>query len=401
MWILGWLVSVFLAVVLSKLFAQKKLKQKIAALNREHREAINLIQNDLSVAHERLTEESNNREIKLAAHLKIISETLEDSANNADEASVELEQVTTLIAELTDSLHKINELTFAINRVVEQEGGAINAVNEGLADTLSSGADLEEIKNKFDHITTITQEISYIGAEAEMLALNAAIEAARAGEAGRGFTVVADNMKALAQNSQSSTKRVLSAVNDSEAIIQGVVSRFNARGETLNELVANLAQSFQQIDTTFNLIHQRSSEAELSSEKTSESIQQVSSHVKTSVETLIQRLSKLASTLTGKEVVDLSPQQVKEQWSQFDEIIDVRREKEWTDDLGQLKGVVFSTLQTDFKHYVKTLDASKRYLFICRSGGRSTKAAQMAITNGVTSVYNLDGGMLAWRACGY
>jgi rhodanese-related sulfurtransferase len=55
------------------------------------------------------------------------------------------------------------------------------------------------------------------------------------------------------------------------------------------------------------------------------------------------------------------------------------------------------TLQTDFKQEVKKLDPSKSYLFVCRSGGRSTKAAQMAINCGVKRVFNLDGGMLEWN----
>jgi rhodanese-related sulfurtransferase len=115
------------------------------------------------------------------------------------------------------------------------------------------------------------------------------------------------------------------------------------------------------------------------------------------VESLVKHLSEVVSTITGKKVVDLSPNEVLEQWKQFDEIIDVRRVEELTGELGSIKGVRLSTLQTKFKQDVNTLDKSKRYLFICRSGGRSTKAAQMAIAKGVEQVFNLDGGMLAWR----
>ena len=81
----------------------------------------------------------------------------------------------------------------------------------------------------------------------------------------------------------------------------------------------------------------------------------------------------------------------------FDEIIDVRRPEEFNDSLGHIANSRLSTLQTDFKADVNKLDSTKSYLFVCRSGGRSTKAAQMAINHGVTKVYNLDGGMLAWN----
>ncbi len=115
------------------------------------------------------------------------------------------------------------------------------------------------------------------------------------------------------------------------------------------------------------------------------------------METIVKNLSLLVSEITGKKVENLTPTEAHQQWHQFDEIIDVRRENEWQDELGHIDGVKFSTLQTEFKDYVKTLDTNKKYLFICRSGGRSTKAAQMAIALGITSVYNLDGGMLEWR----
>jgi len=93
----------------------------------------------------------------------------------------------------------------------------------------------------------------------------------------------------------------------------------------------------------------------------------------------------------------VSPKEAYEKWNQFDEVIDVRRPQELEDDLGHIQGIRYSTLQTSFKQDVKTLDPNKTYLFVCRSGGRSTKAAQMAIANGISNVYNLNGGMLEWR----
>ncbi len=79
------------------------------------------------------------------------------------------------------------------------------------------------------------------------------------------------------------------------------------------------------------------------------------------------------------------------------ELIDVRQEEEYYGELGHIAGARLSTLQTDFPNHVNSLDPAKTYIFVCRSGMRSSRAAMMAQDAGIENVYNMTGGMIAWN----
>lgn len=78
-------------------------------------------------------------------------------------------------------------------------------------------------------------------------------------------------------------------------------------------------------------------------------------------------------------------------------LIDVRREDEYFGELGHIKGAMLSTLQTDFQDYVEQLSPDGDYVFVCRSGQRSSIAGTLAQEKGVVNAYNMVGGMIAWN----
>ncbi len=108
----------------------------------------------------------------------------------------------------------------------------------------------EEITNKIkfltdtlDNVKLIVQAITYISSQTELLSLNAAIEAARAGEVGRGFSVVADEVKKLAKNT-----------SDSATSIDEIVKDLVAKGQDLLASVQDLSKSTQFIETSLGNI---------------------------------------------------------------------------------------------------------------------------------------------------
>ena len=76
-------------------------------------------------------------------------------------------------------------------------------------------------------------------------------------------------------------------------------------------------------------------------------------------------------------------------------LLDVRTPREWAD--GKIEAAIEMNVQDEnFAEQLQTLDKSKTYLVYCRSGRRSATAAEIMVDNGFTSVYNLEGGYLAW-----
>lgn len=78
-------------------------------------------------------------------------------------------------------------------------------------------------------------------------------------------------------------------------------------------------------------------------------------------------------------------------------VIDVRGPDEFVGELGHIKGAKLVTLGIELHQFFETAPKDANYLFVCRSGGRSTQAALMAKSKGFTKVTNLAGGMIHWN----
>lgn len=391
------LVGSGLGYAVCHLRSTSKLKSQQACYKEEAKTAQTILQEIVALKGEEQLQRKKDRRQRIANYSNKISDILDESANSTDSTSRKLEQITSRIIMLTQLVGMINEKSNSTNQQSSEGLEKINSVVSDLKELQHSNQDLADIQQKFTEIQEKTVAIRFVGEEAEMLALNAAIEAARAGDAGRGFAVVADSMKTLAKNSQNTTNEVLEIVDQSDKIIQSVADNFSQRGGNLSKSIKGLVTTFDGIGEAIEGIKENANNIDQDASITSTLMQEVTETTKSSIESLIKQLSESVSIITGKSVVDLSPTEVKARWDEFDEVIDVRRESEWNGELGHINGAIMSTLQTDFKNKVKQLDPDKKYLFVCRSGGRSTKAAQMAIASGVQEVYNLAGGMLEWR----
>lgn len=95
-------------------------------------------------------------------------------------------------------------------------------------------------------------------------------------------------------------------------------------------------------------------------------------------------------------VWEISVTELQESLSSF-HLIDVRQKEEFSGELGHIAGAELCTLQTHLPQRIKELSKEGAYVFICRSGKRSSRAAQMAMTQGIQNVYNMVGGMLEWN----
>ncbi|RGP53982.1 chemotaxis protein [Pseudomonas abyssi] len=161
----------------------------------------------------------SNASSQLASASEELNAVTEDSARGLRQQNNELEQAATAVNEMTAAVEEVARNAASTSDAsretdehsrngqdqVRQTVSSINALTNDLTETA------ENVESLAAEVNSITQMLDVIRAVAEqtnLLALNAAIEAARAGEQGRGFAVVADEVRALAHRTQQSTTEI-------------------------------------------------------------------------------------------------------------------------------------------------------------------------------------------------
>ncbi|MGB4065430.1 MAG: PAS domain-containing methyl-accepting chemotaxis protein [Azonexus sp.] len=191
------------------------------------------------------------------AKLDTMARRLADSSQaSASAASAQSEVATNMAAsveELSVSIDHVTEFSTEADTLsrasgsASREGGGViqRAANEmtHIADTVNGSATaIRELESYTVEISTIVNVIKEIADQTNLLALNAAIEAARAGEQGRGFAVVADEVRKLAERTASSTKE-----------IAGMIDKVQASSR---HAVAEMENSVEQVQSGVDLAHQ-------------------------------------------------------------------------------------------------------------------------------------------------
>jgi methyl-accepting chemotaxis protein len=224
-------------VAMMSALASGDLTRRIQA---EYRGTFATLKDGANVTAERLSEvvgnvkaaaaEVSSAASEISASTTDLSERTEQQAAGLEQTSASMEQMGASVKKNAENTREADRLTASTRAVADRGGQVVGAAVEAMSR-------IDQASRKISEIIGVIDEIAR---QTNLLALNAAVEAARAGEAGRGFTVVASEVRSLAQRSSQAAKDINQLITNSNLVVKEGVSLVNRAGTSLTEIVESI-----------------------------------------------------------------------------------------------------------------------------------------------------------------
>ena len=225
-------------------------------------------------------QQQNGETVQVATAMTEMASTVDEVARNSQSAS-------------QAAVHADNQAKSGNQAVTK----TIQIINELAADVEISAKALEKLRGDSENISAVSDVIKNIANQTNLLALNAAIEAARAGEQGRGFAVVADEVRTLAQRTQDSTAEIQNIIASLQQGVSSAVAAMQQNQEktiTTIEEAANAGEFLRTIAQSVSTIVDMNSQIAVASEEQSAVAQEINRNI-VNIQSISEKTSSGAS----------------------------------------------------------------------------------------------------------